>query len=373
MHITAPITTQRKSHTELSVRVYTGRFPRLPQKIWWRFPSEYAEFIGLNGNPYIPAFLLICMLRNEPLSIEAPVSAKLLNTTAKIQSLYQRWFTQAREIEVCAQVLQGTAPPNAAVGCFFSCGVDSFHTLFKNQSTYKRDDQEAITHLIFSAGFDIKLKRKALLERVQAHLAQVAQEVKLPLLPVSTNLKSFSNQHVDWLYYPFLASLGLHLGPFFRQILISAGYSWEQLRYSGPNGCHPEMDPLWSTEQTLFIHDGCESSRLEKIVNWLSPSPLVPEHLHVCWRNKNIYYNCGVCEKCLRTMVPLYLGTGRTEFPCFSQPLIPENIRRIKLKGSSIHFVHENLQGLEKRHNEFDLQLKEALQFLVDQHERNRK
>jgi hypothetical protein len=39
----------------------------------------------------------------------------------------------------------------------------------------------------------------------------------------------------------------------------------------------------------------------------LAGSPLALENLTVCWRSK-LAHNCGVCEKCLRTMIALALA-----------------------------------------------------------------
>lgn len=78
-------------------------------------------------------------------------------------------------------------------------------------------------------------------------------------------------------------------------------------------------DHLWSTEQCRIEHHGSHLTRTQKI-------ELVAEHqdaldvLRVCWRHVD-RYNCGECEKCLRTMVALEIVGALNRCPTFAVPL----------------------------------------------------
>lgn len=72
-----------------------------------------------------------------------------------------------------------------------------------------------------------------------------------------------------------------------------------------PYGMHPDLDPLWSTDRLAVEHVGADATRLKKI-SFIAKYPIVLNTLRVCWRNPKNKYNCGECEKCLRTMVALY-------------------------------------------------------------------
>ena len=98
-----------------------------------------------------------------------------------------------------------------------------------------------------------------------------------------------------------LASVGLLFQARFRTILISAAHTYADL---GPWGSHPLLDPLWSTELTEFVHHGAHATRVDKC-RVLANSEVAMRHLRVCWENREGRYNCGECEKCLRTMVNL--------------------------------------------------------------------
>jgi hypothetical protein len=98
----------------------------------------------------------------------------------------------------------------------------------------------------------------------------------------------------------FLASL---LGLGFDTVLIPASLGPDELSRCGS---HPLTDPLLSTDATRVVHDGLEL-RSEK-VRYLVAAGAPLADLRVC--NRFSSYNCGVCEKCLRTMVALELYGG---------------------------------------------------------------
>ena len=56
-----------------------------------------------------------------------------------------------------------------------------------------------------------------------------------------------------------------------------------------------------------MIHDASDVTRSEKIAS-ISRNPIAMRTLRVCWENRNGAYNCGQCEKCLRTLVALRLA-----------------------------------------------------------------
>ncbi len=105
-----------------------------------------------------------------------------------------------------------------------------------------------------------------------------------------------------------LASVGLLLG--FHRVYVPSAFSYTQLI---PLGSHPLIDPLWSNDCPEIIHDGCEARRTEKIEK-ICESESALANLRVCFQDMNI--NCGKCEKCLRTMIPLkLLGVSDAPFP----------------------------------------------------------
>ncbi len=267
-------------------------------------PGEENDFL-------LPLTLFPAMVGATPLRLPGQISPRLLSAAPKIQDVFGSWCTEhwrgvlenARNVPVDAEARAGRDKGGSGVGCFFSGGLDSFYTLLKH-----RDE---ITHLIIVYGFDITLDDKAsraqtdrVLRAQTSRMArQVATDLGKTLIEVETNLRSVTRSMVGWTEYhgAALASVALLFQHRFRKVLVPASYTYAE---APPRGSHPLLDPLWSTELTEIEHDGAEASRLEKTVH-ISQHELAMRWLRVCLVNPDGAYNCGRCEKCLRTMITL--------------------------------------------------------------------
>jgi hypothetical protein len=189
----------------------------------------------------------------------------------------------------------------------------------------------------------MQLRETRLRERVADALRRAAQDLGKPLIEVETNLRAFSDAYVGWSEEydgSALASVALLLSAELGKVYIPASFSEAFLM---PWGTHPHLDPLWSTETTEIVHDGNESGRPQKVAR-IAQSEAALRWLRVCWENRDHAYNCGRCEKCLRTMVNLRIAGVLDRCPTFARPLdlgavqsvvIPDECARI--------FVEENL------------------------------
>ena len=243
------------------------------------------------------ACLLPAMASASSLHVAGPVSPRLLSSAERIQEIFHAWAPdKLHPITVEAERRADSAPePGTQVACFFSAGVDSFYSTLKHQ--------DEIDALVFVYGFDVALSDKVLRERVRTGVRNAAGELGKPLVEVETNLRAFSDQHVNWELFhgAALASVALLLQQSFRRIYVPSTLSYRQLV---PWGSHPLVDPLWSTEGIELVHDGADTSRFQKMER-LSSSEAAMHWLRVCWRNPDSAYNCGRCSKCMRTMAEL--------------------------------------------------------------------
>jgi len=280
--------------------------------IWYRVS---AGPIADGPNSLFAAALIPAMRFGTPLRIEGTVSSRLLKQAETIQDIIHVWY---RDFQKIAVVSHGTTAGNGhsttakGVGCFFSGGVDSFYSVLKH-----RDE---ITHLIFVHGFDLKLEDEPLRDRIAEKIRQVAKELGKPLLEVETNLRTFSDQYTDWgqhYYGSALASVALLLSPLLQKVYIASDDTYAYLE---PWGSGPLLTPLWSTESVEISLDGCEASRVEKVAKIVA-SETVLKSLRVCWKNLEGAYNCGRCEKCLRTMVSLRAVKALERCQTFDRPL----------------------------------------------------
>ena len=304
----------------------------LPETLWVETPRELAPGILVGGDAFLPVLLLVAMRHEIPrLVIEGDVSALLLASSRRIAEIYQRWsLDMGRPLGLAEVKAAGAAErPRGSSGsaAFFSAGVDSFFTLLRNARRYPRDDDRAITHLLAVGGFDIPLEDEALFGQLVAAGHDVAREMGRTLVPVRTNARDMLRE-VDWYHFgfgPALAAVALALGGAFHTVYIPSGRSI--LEPFSAAASHPGVDPLWSTEGLELVHDGCDTPRVDK-VPLVAASDLALRHLRVCWENRGGRYNCGRCEKCVRTKVMLALHGALARATTLPGRIEPEDLER---------------------------------------------
>lgn len=293
-----------------SMRV-VARFGEQVREIYFSSPDA-----GLEKRPeaLAAAGILPAMRSGKDLQLDSALDPVFSDNFQKAQSLYQQWDGSYR----CVQILQGEGcasfPERAGgrVGLFFSGGVDSFFSLLKHQ--------DEITDLIFVHGFDISVEDRAAARRAEESIRQVGAEFGKRVIVVETNLRSMLDEYVEWGergHGAAIAAVAHLLGGEFLSFYISASDSGSNLY---PWGSHPQLDPLWSRSGLAFVHDGCETSRTEKLRR-IAESDIALQHLRVCWKNRGGALNCGRCEKCIRTMIGLKIVGALDCCAVFAKPL----------------------------------------------------
>lgn len=261
-----------------------------------RPPARPAEVV-------LCALLLPAMRLGRDLTFEDPVSGTLLANLERLQGVFAGWVEGANPIRITAPVEEtpGTEapppwnPPARGSAAPFSGGVDSLFTV------RKRLDE--LTHLFHIHGFDTRLAEVEHREGINRHLRTAAAELGLPLVEVETNLRELTDPIIPWrLAYGSMIAASCHLaGGVFDRVRLPPSIPFAKLE---PEGVHALTDPLWSSASVRFLTDHGHVSRfdrLDSIIDW----EIARRHLRVCWRNVEAAYNCGICEKCLRTMIML--------------------------------------------------------------------
>jgi hypothetical protein len=298
-----------------------------------------------DASPFAAALLLPAMKQGEDLIIEGSVSRQLYQGMHAIMKEVLTWDIGLKPIKIHAAAMATDPPRPQRSAAFFSGGVDSFYTFLKHQGDPAESDR--IGSFILVNGFDISRRNTPLWERTLEHIGSIAAAGGISLTVVRSNIQGLVEPLLPWDYSHggCLAAVGLFLRGAFHQIYIPSTHSVaEQI----PWGSNLALDGHWSTESTTFVHDGTEATRLEKVISQIARSPLALEHLRVCFANENGAYNCGRCDKCLRTMINLYvagaLGKSGT-FPHRIDPGLVASVPTIPGPHGGI-FQTENLRAL---------------------------
>lgn len=290
----------------------------------------------------LAAALLPCMSTGSTLRVKGPVDSLFLAATARIQDLLLSWGLPFSKVAIEVAPTEERRPIQPAgqrVATFFSGGVDSFYTLLQHQ--------EDITDLVFIHGFDFTLDNEKLRRQASDAAHTVAEKLGKNLIEVETNLRPFLVKYTawKWAHGAALATVGLLLSQFVRKIYIPASHTYDE-RF--PWGSHPDLDPLWSTSRLAFVHHGAEATRSQKVAV-ISRSDLALQTLRVCLENHRGDYNCGRCEKCLRTLLNLQIAGALDRCTTFREPLDPRRLSRVLVSNvNTVAFARENLAALEK-------------------------
>lgn len=288
---------------------WSGRQGTLPVRAGWgaphvRFdlPDELGPHPGTGrADAGLAAVLLAAMRRGEDLHVAGEVSPRLLRSCEAVQDVLTTWDRTLRPtdrwyrrigISAPATASSGQAERATATAAFFTGGVDSFHTAIT--------EREHLDALIYVDGFDVDIDDHDRLAAVHEHLHDAAARLGLPLHVVRTDLRRFGD--VAGLGWPdhhgaALASVAHLLAPWFGTVLVPATHTYGHLEGLGS---HPLLDPLWSSELVELVHHGAAANRVDKL-QAIADEPAVQRHLRVCWEQPDGAYNCGRCEKCVRT------------------------------------------------------------------------
>jgi hypothetical protein len=258
------------------------------------------------------------------------------------------WNIGLKPIKIKADALVADPLQPRRAASFFSGGVDSFYTYLKNKTDPVQSSR--IDSFILVKGFDIEPRNVPLWDSALRNISAIAAADKIELVVVQTNIQGLIDPILSWDYIHggCLAAVGLFLRGAFRQIYIPSTFSVEE---QVPWGSCLALDGHWSTENTTFVHDGVEATRIDKVIWQIAESPLALEHLRVCYENVKGSYNCGHCDKCLRTMISLYVAGALEKSKTFPHVIDPDRVSEITALSVSGTFPGEsqNLRGLRER------------------------
>lgn len=305
-------------------------------ELWFRLPGSAKPSASGGADALFVVGLVLAMATDRVLQLDAPVSPRLLANSSTAQEILTLWYPKKlgrTKLQVASREPEARPVADGSVACFTG-GVDSFYSLTTNEASVRR--------LLYVHGLDVPLGRADLRAEKSHHLGDIASVAGKELFEPSTNVRKFLNPVAEWgtiSHGPALASIGHLLGNQHNRFVIPASHTYADLY---PWGSHPLLDPLWSSELVEVVHDGAGATRVEK-TRTIAFNDSARKHLHVCWQ-KSGEYNCGRCEKCLRTKIALHLTGVLNDFVTFDNDIPEAAVRKLPIRNASDRsFVVENL------------------------------
>jgi 7-cyano-7-deazaguanine synthase in queuosine biosynthesis len=309
------------------------------EKLWFRFPLDIE--LQARAEIFLPLAMFEAMVRGVPVRVDksVPISAKFKASLNLIQSIFHCWNKDLSTVPVYSKTTETWDASNGIMSCF-SGGVDSTYTY----SVFKKE----ITHLLLVRGFEEYGSDVDWGKHVSAR-SEFSQSQNVKLISVDTNARLFADtRRLSWLlvHGGVLGGIAASLNVEKFMIPSSATYL-----YLFPEGSHPLIDPLWSTETTSVVHHGADVSRSYK-TEIIAQNKSLRDRLQVCWRST--VSNCGECSKCVRTSVVFHILDKDSE----SMPLCLnlKKLRILKPDGEGSILFIDDLISFSKRNNNMEIE-----------------
>lgn len=351
---------------------------RPSEEVYFETTAEYAEDLYPNPDSWLLCSALAAMRYGEQrIAIDAPVSAEIKDGLINSMKCLINWHGgDRRVIPIEAPIQTKDLFPHKPfrAGALFSGGIDALAMVRDNQLNFPPHHPRRIQDGILVYGIlQGESERDPSFQNVVDAVTAMANDAGMELIQLYTNAYAhFRDLDPDFSFWrleyigSFLAATVHAFAPRLSVASIASTYDLANL---GPWGSHPLLDPLYSTHNLQIRHENAALSRLEKtkiVGEWD-----VVKQLRVCnekasYREGN--YNCGNCEKCVRTMTA-FLALGLLErIATFKE----KNVTKEKLiktcylsDAYEVSCYHELIEPLEKsgRHD-----LIEGIEQIIDRY-----
>lgn len=302
----------------------SGQSGFFPENIWYRVAEKYAPFLGVQSDVFLVACILGAMYYGEDVWVRGPVSPRLAYHLDEYQHVMElRSHGEVKQVSIHYDKLSPLSAHPKGVGTTFSGGVDSLFTVWSHLSHKQPDPGHQLTHGVFVRGFDIMPSEKEKYDHHFERFHSKAAEVGVEVVELETNFLSMTHQRLELpnFFGPLIVSCGLALPNLFQRFYTPSSWDHRALMRKAYSS-DPLVDGFLSTDTMEIVHHGSTHRRIEKIIA-ISDWELAQDLMWVCLDAKSVEHpwNCSRCEKCVRTMIPLY-GLGKLEkFTSFQKPI----------------------------------------------------
>jgi hypothetical protein len=325
MIIHQPEIITRDGHTILFSRIeFANARVVFPEFIWYRVPEQYADYFTTQSDPFLVPGLLAGMVFAENIEVKGIVSPKLAYCLEEYRFLLHFRFPKfLHQCEIKYNRLDPLDMVPRGIGAPFSGGVDSFFTIWKHLPQNQPDLGFQITHGVFIKGFDILPSEDQYFKFLLEKYSLAASKIGIELIPLETNVVSLTHQRLPlpYFYGPIIAAAGIALAGALRRFFIPSSWDYQKISKMAYTS-DTLMDRLLSTDTLEIIHHGATHLRVEK-VREIADWEIAQAHLRVCESHKfnQDTWNCSRCEKCVRTMIPIYALGKMNAFKTFERPI----------------------------------------------------
>ncbi|MFQ1699657.1 hypothetical protein ACJ5NV_03570 [Loktanella agnita] len=339
------------------------------QELWIDWPADYFVPDKPDGGPFALICLSVAMSLKERLVIGDPICQSLLINILEAMEIYKTDFPDICDvIQLETVTYHRPKSETQRVGSFYSGGVDSLYNIAEHKRLQKQYGILSVTDLWLIQGMDIKLSDDALWHQTKSLLSDPeAWSEGMCYVDIRTNARDIHDKFAPWEqlgFGPILGGIAKCFSPIVGTALIGSYAKYTDII---PHASSPLVDPMWSCGRQTVRHFSCRASRIEKIETIAGYAPELLQNLRVCYLNPEGAYNCGRCEKCLRTQMQLMLCNCLDECKMFDQPLTPQSLQKLQLPWQKKnHYTWDFWRDIQRAcqlagHDDFDRILSKQL------------
>ena len=276
--------------------------------------SENIEPIpqSIAAVPFITPLLFLSLATGIPIEVEV-IDEEFLKSIRRLKKIISRLngINEPKTVVIYQQLSKNThSNLSNKYLILYGGGIDSSATLIEN-----------LKHkpILFTVqGLDISPEETKAWHYKRKMIRRLAQKLKLQAVFAETNIKEAIDTHHLAEKYRTRNFWGeIAHGPV--TICLSAPITYKyNVRYVLSPSSHGEdryfkwgssrlIDESVSWLKTRVIHSNYKLSRQEKIIKYIKNNQWILPYLQVC-HDQYFYPNCGLCEKCLRTIAGLALA-----------------------------------------------------------------
>lgn len=289
----------------------------VPKQLYFDVGEDRYDMVNASYDALLISIIPLAMYLGENIEVKGNIDSDLYENILEAIALFNAWYpkkTSIIDINATELVVRSTLRTGKTMS-FYSGGVDSLFNIAGRVA----DGIGAVEGGVLVRGMDIPIEETELWDKVSTSLSESIHSFGADMVVVETNARAFQPKGVDWTSTGFGPLLGAVCN------LLSRGYdkaligSYGRYRDLAPHASGPLIDRLWSSGGVDVVHYSPRFNRLDKIKVIKEYTPALLSTLRVCWKNPSGKYNCGICEKCLRTKSELYIAGAESLVSSFGK------------------------------------------------------
>lgn len=307
----------------VSAQVVYEDSDRPTQELYFETDDEFADGLTCNPHAFLLASIVPALRHGERrVSLEGELCPDLRDGLTVAMGWLMHWFYAADrppvQIEAKTQRVIPALWRKERAGQFFSGGIDSLATLRANRLNYPPEHPGSIKDGLLVYGLEVGKEEDQydVFAQVYGSLRDTAARAGLTLIPAYTNVYRLQRDlDPDWHFWAYQfqgTALAAVAHAFTRRLDTVSIASSLDIEHQMPYGTHPLLDPSYSSRDMRIRHENVTMSRFDKVA-LIAEWDVALQNMRVCNRTYDYRpetFNCGQCEKCVRTMLEL-LALGK--------------------------------------------------------------